>query len=107
MTRPTDGRKPFAGSSAQIRASIACPRNATSAWENGILSPAAWTGLCHAADRAAVWCLTIAMAAVGLATGLAKLTRLGIKPLSVGFAAAVLVGAVSAILIKTLGPLML
>jgi len=73
----------------------------------GILTLSSWNNICHTADNAAVWCLTIAMAAVGLGTGLAKLTKLGIKPLSVGFAAALLVGGVSTFLIKFLVPLML
>ncbi|HEV2295367.1 MAG TPA: putative sulfate exporter family transporter [Tepidisphaeraceae bacterium] len=68
----------------------------------GILERGAWNGFVRGADIAAVWCLTIAMAAVGLGTGLAKLRGLGWKPFSVGFCAAVLVGAVSALLIKLL-----
>jgi uncharacterized integral membrane protein (TIGR00698 family) len=54
------------------------------------------------ADRAAVWCLTIALAAVGLGTSLKKLRVLGLRPLCAGFAAAAIVGAVSIGLIKLL-----
>ncbi len=46
------------------------------------------------------YCLAIAMAAVGLGTSLARLRKLGLRPLLVGFAAAVLVGAVSFGMIK-------
>ena len=72
----------------------------------GLLERSAWNNLVHGADVAAVWCLTIAMAAVGLGTGLAKLRGLGWKPFSVGFAAAVLVGVVSVLLIKLLVPVL-
>jgi uncharacterized integral membrane protein (TIGR00698 family) len=48
------------------------------------------------------WCLTIAMAAVGLGTDLRKLRGLGLKPLAVGFAAAAAVGAMSAGLLNVL-----
>ena len=70
----------------------------------GVMSAARWHKLTHAADVAAVWCLMLAMASVGLATGLAKLKHLGWKPFSVGFAAAILVGGVSAALVKLLAP---
>jgi uncharacterized integral membrane protein (TIGR00698 family) len=72
-----------------------------------MMSRAHWAGFLQWADAAAVWCLTTAMAAVGLGTGLAKLRGLGVKPLSVGFAAALLVGGVSVALIKLLSPLLL
>jgi len=71
----------------------------------GMMSRAHWASFLKASDVAAVWCLTIAMAAVGLGTGLAKLRGLGWKPFSVGFAAALLVGGVSVALIKILTPL--
>jgi uncharacterized integral membrane protein (TIGR00698 family) len=73
----------------------------------GVMSHAMWTNLTRAADGVAVWCLMLAMASVGLATGLAKLKNLGWKPFSVGFAAALLVGGVSVLLIKTLVPILL
>jgi len=62
-----------------------------------------WKHLLDQAQTTATWFLATAMAAVGLGTGLAKLRGLGYKPLSVGFAAAVLVGGVSVLLIKVLG----
>ena len=52
----------------------------------------------------AAWLLATALGAVGLGTGLAKLKGLGVKPFSVGFAAALSVGAVSFGLIKVLAP---
>ncbi|MGB7156496.1 MAG: putative sulfate exporter family transporter [Tepidisphaeraceae bacterium] len=72
----------------------------------GVLDRAAWERFVRGVDVSAVWCLTIAMAAVGLGTGLARLRGLGWKPFSVGFAAAVLVGTVSAVLIKLLVPML-
>lgn len=68
----------------------------------GFVSRAAWTALIRGADTTAVWCLTTAMAAIGLGTGLARLSTLGWKPFSVGFAAALLVGVMSASLVQIL-----
>ncbi len=48
------------------------------------------------------WVLATSMAAVGLGTGLAKLKNLGVKPFSVGFVAALLVGCVSVLAIKVM-----
>ena len=73
----------------------------------GVLSRATWERITHQVDLAAVWCLMLAMASVGLATGLAKLKNLGWKPFSVGFAAALLVGGVSAVLVKLLAPMLM
>ena len=42
--------------------------------------------------RAAAWCLTLAMASVGLGTGLSRIRRLGWKAFAVGLAAALVVG---------------
>ena len=50
----------------------------------------------------ASWLLATALGAVGLGTGLARLKGLGLKPFSVGFAAALSVGIVSIALIKLL-----
>ena len=72
-----------------------------------VLDHAGWQEITHTADVIAVWCLMLAMASVGLATGLSKLKDLGWKPFSVGFAAALLVGGVSAILVKTLAPMLI
>jgi uncharacterized integral membrane protein (TIGR00698 family) len=66
----------------------------------GVLDRDTWRDIVARVATIAPWLLASAMAAVGLGTGLTKLRKLGWKPFSVGFAAAVLVGAVSAILIK-------
>jgi len=66
----------------------------------GILTRAQWKQIYDQAATLAPWFLATAMGAVGLGTGLAKLKNLGFKPFSVGFAAALLVGAVSTLLIK-------
>jgi uncharacterized integral membrane protein (TIGR00698 family) len=63
-----------------------------------------WRQFLKAADVWAAWCLTIAMAAVGLGTGLSRIRRLGWKSFAVGLAAALIVGGVSAALITALGP---
>src|SRR5262249_10230118 len=49
-----------------------------------ILDSASWKALLGNADTLSSWCLTIAMASVGLGTGLAKLKGLGLKPFCVG-----------------------
>ena len=72
----------------------------------GVMDRATWRQIYEQAAAVAPWLLAAAMAAVGLGTGLAKLKGLGWKPFSVGFAAALLVGGVSAVLIKLLSPLM-
>lgn len=61
-----------------------------------------WQRLLSAANSASAWCLSVAMTAVGLGTGLAKLKKVGLRPLAVGLWAAVLVGVVSYLLIRTL-----
>jgi uncharacterized integral membrane protein (TIGR00698 family) len=61
----------------------------------GVLDPETWREMLAAADRVSGWCLALAMVAVGLGTGLAKLRTLGLKPMAVGLAAALLVGCVS------------
>jgi uncharacterized membrane protein YadS len=73
----------------------------------GVLDQASWERITHIADLVAIWCLMLAMASVGLATGLAKLKNLGWKPFSVGFAAALLVGGVSAALVKSWAPMLM
>ena len=45
-------------------------------------------------------CLAVAMAAIGLGTDLRKLRGLGLRPLAVGFAAALTTGAVATALIR-------
>ena len=70
----------------------------------GLLSLDDWHGLIRSASLTSGWCLTVAMAAVGLGTNLQRLKVLGLKPLAVGLTAALIVGAVSAALIHVLGP---
>jgi uncharacterized integral membrane protein (TIGR00698 family) len=66
------------------------------------LDRASWQSLLADADALSGWCLTTAMAGVGLGTGLVKLRGLGWRPLCVGLAAAALVGGVSYGLIELL-----
>ena len=63
---------------------------------------AVWSAGVGLGSTLSSWCLTIAMAAVGLGTDLRKLRGLGLKPLAVGFAAAAGVGAMSAGLLNVL-----
>src|SRR5262249_436362 len=64
----------------------------------GLLDRSAWDRFLSEADAAAGWCLLVAMAAVGLGTGLGRLRRLGWKAFCAGLAAALAVGGVSAAL---------
>ena len=70
----------------------------------GLLSEEDWQAFIHTASLGSAWCLTVAMAAVGLGTNLERLKILGLKPLAVGLTAALIVGAVSAALIHLLSP---
>jgi uncharacterized integral membrane protein (TIGR00698 family) len=61
-------------------------------------SPAAlatWQAFLGVANTTSTWALTAALAGIGLSTELAKLRGLGLKPLMVGFVAALSVGVVS------------
>lgn len=66
----------------------------------GALSSEAWQRIIEIGTAASTWCLTLAMAAVGLGTDLGHLRTLGVRPLLVGLAAALTVGVVSAGLIR-------
>jgi uncharacterized integral membrane protein (TIGR00698 family) len=68
-----------------------------------LIERSSWTGLLAGADVLAAWCLTAAMASVGLGTGLERLRRLGWKSFCVGLAAALIVGVVGATLIGLIG----
>jgi len=72
---------------------------------NGWPNVEAWNSVLGTAGTIAIWCLAIAMASVGLHTGLSRLRKLGLRPFTIGFAAAVLVGGVSVVLVKLLGPM--
>ena len=62
----------------------------------GWLTPEAWASTIDFTADVSAWCLTVAMASVGLGTHLERLRRLGLRPLGVGLTAALVVGAVSA-----------
>ncbi len=66
----------------------------------GLLSEAGWARCIAFGTSASTWCLTLAMAAVGLGTDLVRLRMLGLRPLLVGLMAALTVGVVSASLIR-------
>ena len=70
----------------------------------GLLSADAWNGLIESLSKISAWCLTIAMASVGLGTNLQRIRALGIKPSMVGLAAALIVGVVSALMIQLMHP---
>jgi uncharacterized integral membrane protein (TIGR00698 family) len=72
----------------------------------GLVAQSTWQSGIAAITALSAWCLTVAMAAVGLGTHLKRLRTLGLKPLGVGLAAALTVGAVSATLIWLLSPWM-
>jgi uncharacterized integral membrane protein (TIGR00698 family) len=72
----------------------------------GVVSRDSWNHVGDIAKTTAPWLLATALGAVGLGTGLAKLKGLGLKPFSVGLAAALLVGVVSTALIKVLASFM-
>ena len=71
----------------------------------GLLTAEQWEAVIAGVSDLSVVFLTVAMAAVGLGTHLARLKVLGFRPLAVGFMAALAVGAVSALLLGLLGPL--
>lgn len=70
----------------------------------GLLDSEQWTGLIRGVSDLSVACLTMAMAAVGLGTHLARLKILGLRPLVVGFLTALAVGCVSALALSWMGP---
>ncbi|HKQ98576.1 MAG TPA: putative sulfate exporter family transporter, partial [Candidatus Polarisedimenticolia bacterium] len=63
------------------------------------LDRATWQSALAGAETVAAWCLAIAMASIGLGTGLERIRKLGVRPMSVGLFAALLVGGVSATLL--------
>jgi len=60
------------------------------------LAAEGWEAVVAAVSTTSEWCLITAMASVGLGTSLDRLRALGARPLAVGLAAALTVGAVSA-----------
>ncbi|MEM7431462.1 MAG: putative sulfate exporter family transporter [Pseudomonadota bacterium] len=67
----------------------------------GFVSPESWAQAVAIATTAAKWCLTIAMAGIGLNTSIAVLRNLGLKPLVLGTIAATAVGGIAILVIKT------
>jgi uncharacterized integral membrane protein (TIGR00698 family) len=70
----------------------------------GAFDRALWMNWIGAAKTLAVFCLALAMGAVGLGTGFGQLKVLGWRPLGTGLVAALLVGGVSAALILLINP---
>jgi uncharacterized membrane protein YadS len=68
----------------------------------GLFDRSVWEAFLGGAKGLSVWCLTVAMAAVGLGTSITQLKVLGWKPLCVGLAAALLVGVISVSLIAVI-----
>ncbi len=68
----------------------------------GLLSDTQWSACIAFVTALSSWCLTMAMASVGLGTNLKRLRGLGLKPLVAGLAAALIVGGVAAGLIHLL-----
>ena len=66
----------------------------------GLVDRQLWEAFLAGVKSVSVWCLTVAMAAIGLRTSIQRLKVLGWKPLCAGFAAALLVGVISVLLIK-------
>ena len=77
---------------------MACLRSVGDTRENafGVLDPT-WAHVVRSADVAAVSCLTIALAAVGLGTGFARRRGMGIKPFAVCFVGGVSIGLIKVI----------
>ena len=68
----------------------------------GVLPQEQWHSVVEVTKKTAEICLAVAMASVGLCTGIRDLLSIGLKPLAMGLVAALLVGAVSASLISLL-----
>jgi len=65
-----------------------------------VLDPETWKNILINAQTVATWCLTLAMASLGLSTSMAKIKNLGFTPLFVGFIAAAAVGLLSYLSIR-------
>ena len=68
----------------------------------GFLAVDTWQAIVGGTKQAAGLCLAVAMACVGLGTDLRDIRRLGLKPFAAGLIAALLVGVLSAVLIRAL-----
>jgi uncharacterized integral membrane protein (TIGR00698 family) len=69
----------------------------------GLISAEQWQGLIETASTLSAWCLTVAMASVGLGTQLSRLRGLGLRPLAAGLVAALVVGVISGGLLLAFG----
>jgi uncharacterized integral membrane protein (TIGR00698 family) len=65
----------------------------------GLIDKSTWSSAIDSARVAADYLLTIAMAAVGLATRLQNLRAIGVRPFALAFVCAIAVGAIGAIVI--------
>jgi uncharacterized integral membrane protein (TIGR00698 family) len=65
----------------------------------GLLDPDQWHAFIKYGKAASSYCLAIAMAAVGLGTNIKGLRSIGLKPLALGLASALIVGVISLTLI--------
>lgn len=68
----------------------------------GLMNPSVWTRVVAGIKEWAGYLLVVALAGVGLNTHFRRLSQLGIKPFVVGFAAALLVGAISYAIVTVL-----
>jgi uncharacterized integral membrane protein (TIGR00698 family) len=68
----------------------------------GLLDAGQWQGFLSLASSVVTYCLAIAMAGVGLGTSIKGLRSIGLKPLALGLLSALIVGAISLTLVKTL-----
>lgn len=68
----------------------------------GFLTQGQWHSLVAGTKIVAEYSLAVAMAGVGLSTGLANLRSIGLKPLGVGLFSAVVVGIVSVVLVTVI-----
>ena len=69
----------------------------------GVLAAGHWNAFVEAAQRAAEYCLLVAMAGVGLTSRFAGMRRIGPRPFALGLFAAALVGGLSLLLIALFG----
>jgi uncharacterized integral membrane protein (TIGR00698 family) len=66
----------------------------------GVFDAEQWHALIKVGKEGASYCLAIAMAGVGLGTSIKGLRAIGLKPLALGLVSALIVGLISAALIK-------
>ncbi len=70
----------------------------------GLISLGQWQAVIEGVSTLSAWCLTVAMASVGLGTQLSRLRGLGLRPLLAGLVAALVVGLISGGLLLAFGP---